>query len=441
MNSENKLNSTSETNKLQNEEKEHNRVKVVVGAVCIIVMIMAVVTLITYQNRVENIRNKYDKFCKSYNEYVDIYNSVTTKYNTLVDIVSKEGKKIVSEEVSSIDYYESDFEQFYDDGVEWVLLNEKLGEVSLKIEDMTKAYNQLCLSSYNDAINDYNVMAEKLNLLVERLDSYHVSSIPDKEELKSQITDDYDTYYKKWVDVNILINEINYIQQDVDKLNEQYYDACAVAYNSVVNDYNIVAKEYNDIVEVTSIHFIEGMQEEIALKEKYNTSEILNFEEDELCSELDEIIKDTDILVANYLVANQITNPTEDWVLERLNEVDSITGLQAVTKSNDPNGLLGKEGGYTNCVYFTIKDIAPNSVKGKNIVEKGTDAGGAIEVYSTLEYALNRCDYLSQFDGTLLYSGGYAIIGTMVVRTSYKLSDSQQVELINEITKVLTRVE
>jgi len=284
-------------------------------------------------------------------------------------------------------------------------------------------------------------MAEKLNLLVERLDSYHVSSIPDKEELKSQITDDYDTYYKNWVDVNILINEINYIQQDVDKLNEQYYDACAVAYNSVVNDYNIVAKEYNDIVEVTSIHFIEGMQEEIALKEKYNTSEILNFEEDELCSELDEIIKDTDILVANYLVANQITNPTEDWVLERLNEVDSITGLQAVTKSNDPNGLLGKEGGYTNCVYFTIKDIAPNSVKGKNIVEKGTDAGGAIEVYSTLEYALNRCDYLSQFDGTLLYSGGYAIIGTMVVRTSYKLSDSQQVELINEITKVLTRVE
>ena len=43
-------------------------------------------------------------------------------------------------------------------------------------------------------------------------------------------------------------------------------------------------------------------------------------------------------------------------------------------------------------------------------------------------------------DGTLLYSGSYAIIGTMVIRTSYKLSDNQQVKLTNDITKALTQV-
>jgi len=112
-----------------------------------------------------------------------------------------------------------------------------------------------------------------------------------------------------------------------------------------------------------------------------------------------------------------------------------------VTIENDPNGLLGKEGGYVSCIYFTVKDIPSASVKGNSIVEKGTDAGGAIEVYESLEYALNRCDYLSQFDGTLLYSGSYAIIGTMVVRTSYKLGNSEQVTLTNEITKLLTSVE
>ena len=77
-------------------------------------------------------------------------------------------------------------------------------------------------------------------------------------------------------------------------------------------------------------------------------------------------------------------------------------------------------------------------MKGDSIIAKGTDAGGAIEVYKTLEDALNRCDYLSQFDGTLLYSGSYTIVGTIVIRTSYKLTDEQQVELTNNIMQAFT---
>ena len=65
-----------------------------------------------------------------------------------------------------------------------------------------------------------------------------------------------------------------------------------------------------------------------------------------------------------------------------------------------------------------------------------------IDVYKrqTLQSALNRCDYLSQFDGTLLYSGSYAIIGTCVIRTSYKLNDQEQVDLTNDIVKALKAI-
>ena len=177
------------------------------------------------------------------------------------------------------------------------------------------------------------------------------------------------------------------------------------------------------------------------MKETYNSIEEINLEVEEMCSFLDNIIEETSILVVDYLIAKQITNPTKDWMIERLEKVDSITGMQAVTKTNDPNGLLGKEGGYTSCIYFTVKDINPSFIKGESIIEKGTDVGGAIEIYSTMEYALNRCNYLSQFDGTLLYSGSYTIIGTMVIRTSYRLSNNQQIALINEITNALTILE
>ena len=81
------------------------------------------------------------------------------------------------------------------------------------------------------------------------------------------------------------------------------------------------------------------------------------------------------------------------------------------------------------------------TVPGNNIVAKGTDAGGAVEIYATLEEAQARVEYLAGFDGTILYSGSYAIVGTMVIRTSYKLADEQQLLLTHAITMALTSVE
>jgi vacuolar-type H+-ATPase subunit I/STV1 len=129
----------------------------------------------------------------------------------------------------------------------------------------------------------------------------------------------------------------------------------------------------------------------------------------------------------------QITNPTSDFVIQRLKEVSSITGTQAVTENNDPNGNLNKQSGYTAAVYFTDKDVT-EEVDGRDIVDKGTDAGGCIEVYPTKKDAETRNAYLAAFDGAEMFnSGSHEVHGTVVIRTSANLTASQQKDLTKQI--------
>ena len=129
----------------------------------------------------------------------------------------------------------------------------------------------------------------------------------------------------------------------------------------------------------------------------------------------------------------QITNPNQSFVEERLKEVDTVTGVQSVTEANDPNGNLNKQGGYTASIYFTDSQVT-EAVEGADIVAKGTDAGGNIEVYKTAEEAQVRNTYLSTFDGQgLLNPGSHYVYGTVVIRTSSHLTASQQTTLTEKI--------
>lgn len=129
----------------------------------------------------------------------------------------------------------------------------------------------------------------------------------------------------------------------------------------------------------------------------------------------------------------QITQPTQDFIENRLRAVPTITKIQSVTENNDPNGLLNKQGGYTASVYFAdqqVSDIAPAS----DLVEAGNEAGGNIEVYASKEDAEKRNDYLSTFDGNgLLNPGSHYVYGTLIIRTSDKLTASQQKNLTDTI--------
>lgn len=130
----------------------------------------------------------------------------------------------------------------------------------------------------------------------------------------------------------------------------------------------------------------------------------------------------------------QITNPTGDFIVGRLDKIEQINDIQAVTEENDPNGNLNKQGGYTSAIFFTSTNVNQDEFSTNDVIEKGTESGGSIEVYETVEDAEKRNTYLSSFDGSgMLNPGSHTVLGTIVIRTSDKLTASQQKELEAEI--------
>ena len=144
----------------------------------------------------------------------------------------------------------------------------------------------------------------------------------------------------------------------------------------------------------------------------------------------------------SVLQMKQITNPNEDFVIQRLKGIPNISGYQAVTEDHDPNGNLNKQGGYTSTVYFSTPLIDQSSVYGNDIVDKGTECGGAIEGYASEKDAEKRDSYLASFDGAgMLNSGSHKVLGTIVIRTSTKLTATQQNEFTNNITNKLLELQ
>lgn len=140
----------------------------------------------------------------------------------------------------------------------------------------------------------------------------------------------------------------------------------------------------------------------------------------------------------------QVTNPSEQFVIERLTGLPNITGVEAVTEDNDPNGNLNKDGGYTATVFFSsdlINASETYAMEGyTGIPAIGTEGGGAVEVYATAEDAEKRNEYLASFDGGIFASGSHTVVGTCVIRTSDHLTASQQDALEQEIIESLTRL-
>lgn len=146
----------------------------------------------------------------------------------------------------------------------------------------------------------------------------------------------------------------------------------------------------------------------------------------------------------SVLVQKQITAPDDEFVLKRLQKIDTVLSMAAVTAENDPNGLLGTEGGYIGCIYFSDSNVDKTQLALKpdeyDVITMGTVGGGAIEIYATLEAAEDRNNYLSQYDGSSLNPGSHVVLGTMVIRTSSKLTVEQQETLTNQIISVLIEV-
>lgn len=146
-------------------------------------------------------------------------------------------------------------------------------------------------------------------------------------------------------------------------------------------------------------------------------------------------------LEASIAQLAQVTNPTEAFVIGRIKDLPTIAGVQAVTEDRDPNGNLNKQGGYTATVYVASTLVDQASLLGDDIVDKGTSAGGAVEVYPTVTDAEQRNLYLGAFDGSILASGSHSVVGTVVIRASNELTASQQTELDAAIREAMIRLD
>lgn len=155
-------------------------------------------------------------------------------------------------------------------------------------------------------------------------------------------------------------------------------------------------------------------------------------------SDLKEAQKDLQISRKQYELVNA---PEEAFIIERLKRVENMGDISAATEDNDPNGNLNKQGGYTAQVYFSSPLIDQSIFSDDSVIDKGTQCGGSIEVYKTVEEVQNREDYLATFDGGVLSSGSHKVIGTVLIRTSNELTATQQQELEKAIIEAFTMLE
>lgn len=222
-----------------------------------------------------------------------------------------------------------------------------------------------------------------------------------------------------------------------------------VSYNSTICEYNKEVDKYNEIVSKSCVANIDGIPERMYSLDLVGESikdVIITLLKGNSVKKVNKDINTINGLIRamqeGEIIAEQVVAPSEDWTIERLSRIQLIKNITRVTEKNDINEMFGKEGGYVSCLYFEL-DFSQQEwyeqVKDEQLMY--TDAGGAIEIYETVEDAEERCEYLAQFDDSILYTGSYAIVGTMVIRTSYLLSDNEQYDLTNDITNVLTSID
>ncbi|MBR4157937.1 MAG: hypothetical protein IKR07_03375 [Oscillospiraceae bacterium] len=132
--------------------------------------------------------------------------------------------------------------------------------------------------------------------------------------------------------------------------------------------------------------------------------------------------------------------PSDEYVTERLLTVGTIAAANAVTEDHDPNGNLGKDGGYIGCVFFRDSRISvwsfrlnPGSDR-NDPVDVGTQGGGSVEIYATQEEAEKRLPYLDRFKSQI---GIYGVLGSLVIRVTDQISRQKQRELFDSIKQAL----
>ena len=290
-----------------------------------------------------------------------------------------------------------------------------------------EAANQ-AVNDYNSEVMIYNDKAKSYNKLIDEIESANMSLDIEIESVQDVINKGEAPYDDE------TLNKLNSVLTNVKSLKVSVPDKIETIDKMTLNP---DAKK-DELEAITS-----KANEE---KEKMST---FTFPDNPSVPDFTEDIKDLDNALTDYknsiTVMNQITAPSDQFVMERIKRIDSITLMDAVTEDHDPNGQLGKQGGYIGCIYFRDSQVDQSTlyVDGdpEDVIEVGTQGGGAIEIFNTAEEAHARDLYLANFDGTIFVSGSHYVIGSVLIRTSDKLTASQQTDLTDKIKESLISIE
>jgi len=157
--------------------------------------------------------------------------------------------------------------------------------------------------------------------------------------------------------------------------------------NTLKNSRNSICETPNIYEKKTALELDESLNKSLASKIS-EANESLNVERSEIVSATSEVgeesaglsvpdyskiiaeIKDEEELLENsYTIQKQITNPTQDFVLAKINNVENIANVVCATEENDPNGKLGKDGGYTAQIYFSSPLLGTETIAGDKLID------------------------------------------------------------------------
>jgi hypothetical protein len=95
-----------------------------------------------------------------------------------------------------------------------------------------------------------------------------------------------------------------------------------------------------------------------------------------------------------------------------------VSDIATTTEDNDPNDMLGRQGGYLSRATFVL----PGAEGG---AEQDTERGGSIEVWPTDDAAVKRWEYLKGFQSSPLLGDGYDyVFGPAVLRIAKEVKPS-----------------
>lgn len=293
----------------------------------------------------------------------------------------------------------------------------------------------LCISIAGCKINDYK----------QAVDFQNAGDYAAASELY-EILGDYKDSAARFIDCEKMLSAIDYYESAITYLNDKNADL-----DAAISDAEDIILDHEPALDSTLAPALENAISECK-KARVSAPEIpdnatgISALAEELYSidyscVLENLSKNVDALEISIKQYALVDAPSESYIITCLMNVPNISGISAATEENDPNGQLNKAGGYTAQVYFSSNLINQNLIYGDTIIEKGTDCGGSIEVYSTVEDAQRRNEYLASFDGTVIASGSHTVVGTVIVRTSNELTASQQKEMEANIISALISLE